>query len=78
MTKNTSDLFSSLLHSYHHNSFNKLCLAFLLSLALISCSGGGSSNSSDGSNSGRSTSASDVECSDGFGDASRCEARENL
>ena len=71
--KNKNDLFSLLLHNDKKNNLNKLFLAFVLSLALISCSGGGSSNGSNGS-----TSNVDVECSDGFGDASRCDARENL
>ena len=44
-----------------------------LLLLIVSCSGGGSSNgSSNGSDSER------VECSDNFGDASRCDAREEL
>ena len=46
-------------------------LILLLSFTVISCSGGGSSNS--GSNP-----SNPVECSDGFGDASRCETREQL
>ena len=71
--KNKSDLFSLLLQNEHKNNLNKLFLAFLLSLALSSCSGGSSSNGSNGS-----TSNVEVECSDGFGDASRCDARENL
>ena len=40
-----------------------------LLLLIVSCSGGGSSNGSDSKR---------VECSDNFGDASRCDAREEL
>ena len=46
-------------------------LILLLSFTVISCSGGGSSNS-------KTTTSEPVECSDGFGDASRCETREQL
>ena len=46
-------------------------LVLLLSFTVISCSGGGSSNS-------KTKTPDPVECSDGFGDASRCETREQL
>ena len=46
-------------------------LILLLSFTVISCSGGGSSNSSDNS-------SGDVDCSDEFGAASRCETRDQL
>lgn len=54
-------------------------LVLLLSFTVISCSGGGSSNGSgnDGDDiNGVSPPA--TECSDGFGDASRCDSREQL
>lgn len=44
-----------------------------LSLLLVSCSGGGSSNGS-----GNGSGSERVECSDNFGDASRCDTREEL
>ncbi|WP_019505777.1 hypothetical protein [Pleurocapsa sp. PCC 7319] len=53
---------------------NKISLLLLVIFVLFttSCSGGGSSNG------GGSTPPPNVECSDGFGDASRCDTRDLL
>ncbi|MEL6494238.1 MAG: hypothetical protein AAFQ41_03835, partial [Cyanobacteria bacterium J06623_7] len=57
-------------------------LILLLSMALVSCSGGGSSNSdssdTDSSPTPETPVNSEAECSDDFGDASRCDVRQGL
>ncbi|MBE9170303.1 hypothetical protein IQ238_23215 [Pleurocapsales cyanobacterium LEGE 06147] len=53
----------------------RLFFVIFLSLLVSACDGGSSSNSSSDDN---NNNQSNVECSDGFGDASRCEAREGL
>lgn len=68
-----SNLFSSAFHFFPQYRLDKLFLAFLLSFALFACSDGGSSNNDDDDDS-----TAGVECSEGFGDASRCNAREGL
>ncbi len=53
----------------------QLFFVVFLSLLVTACDGGSSSNSSsDDDNDNKSN----VECSDGFGDASRCQVRQGL
>ena len=50
----------------------------LASLILVSCSGGGSSNGGSSNDNDPDDIDIQQECSDEFGDASRCEIREGL
>ena len=70
MKLGNTKLCSLLLHKLPNYRLDKLFIVFLLSLSIISCSGNGSSNGVNSSD--------NVECSDDFGDASRCEVRDNL
>ena len=69
-----SQSYNSLFLIFQHYRLDKLFIALLLSVALISCSDGGSSNS----NGDDGPPPPSVECTDDFGDASRCETREDL
>jgi hypothetical protein len=54
----------------------QLFFVIFLSLLVTACDGGSSSNTS--SNNDNDNKQSNVECSNGFGDASRCQARQGL
>lgn len=54
---------------------SRMLLSIALSISIVGCSGGVSHNESDPA---PRLEPEEVECSDDFGDVSRCETRENL
>ena len=65
---------SKLLADFNYKYSMHFVLAICLSLSLVACGGGSSSNNSSNNN----DNGNNQECSDGFGDASRCETRDSL